>query len=99
MQQLRQVLERGAARSTGGTLIIDENDLTAPGANKTYKEAKQEVVEAFTRDYLEALLARHNGNVSSAAREAGSTTRSQRSRPKPSSANIRTSWEARSRLQ
>jgi DNA-binding NtrC family response regulator len=36
-----------------------------------FKEAKERLVETFTRDYLEALLHRHGGNVSRAARAAG----------------------------
>jgi DNA-binding NtrC family response regulator len=36
-----------------------------------FKEAKAQLVEAFERDYLEALLARHHGNISRAASEAG----------------------------
>ncbi|HRC56387.1 MAG TPA: sigma 54-interacting transcriptional regulator [Kofleriaceae bacterium] len=36
-----------------------------------FKEAKAALVEAFERDYLQALLARHRGNISRAAAEAG----------------------------
>src|SRR6185369_2034707 len=36
-----------------------------------FKEAKAQLVEAFERDYLSALLARHHGNISRAAAEAG----------------------------
>jgi two-component system, NtrC family, response regulator GlrR len=36
-----------------------------------FKEAKAQLVEAFERDYLQALLARHHGNISRAAAEAG----------------------------
>jgi len=36
-----------------------------------FKEAKAQLVEAFERDYLSALLARHHGNISRAASEAG----------------------------
>ncbi|MEO8550446.1 MAG: sigma 54-interacting transcriptional regulator, partial [Kofleriaceae bacterium] len=36
-----------------------------------FKEAKAQLVEAFERDYLEALLLRHHGNISRAAAEAG----------------------------
>jgi DNA-binding NtrC family response regulator len=36
-----------------------------------FKEAKAQLVEAFERDYLRALLARHHGNISRAASEAG----------------------------
>ena len=36
-----------------------------------FKEAKAVLVESFERDYLTALLARHKGNISRAAAEAG----------------------------
>ena len=36
-----------------------------------FKEAKAQLVEAFERDYLIALLERHHGNISRAAAEAG----------------------------
>jgi DNA-binding NtrC family response regulator len=36
-----------------------------------FKEAKAALVEEFERDYLTALLARHRGNISRAAAEAG----------------------------
>jgi len=36
-----------------------------------FKEAKAALVESFERDYLTALLARHKGNISRAAAEAG----------------------------
>ena len=36
-----------------------------------FKEAKEQLVETFTRQYLEALLQRHGGNISAAARVAG----------------------------
>ncbi|MGE5183498.1 MAG: helix-turn-helix domain-containing protein, partial [Acidobacteriota bacterium] len=36
-----------------------------------FKEAKAQLVEAFERDYLTALLAKHHGNISRAAAEAG----------------------------
>jgi DNA-binding NtrC family response regulator len=39
--------------------------------DKPFKEAKALLVEAFERDYLQALLARHHGNISRAAAEAG----------------------------
>src|SRR5690606_23057305 len=36
----------------------------------TFQQAKDVAIEAFERTYLEALLARHGGNISQAAREA-----------------------------
>jgi transcriptional regulator of acetoin/glycerol metabolism len=36
-----------------------------------FKEAKERLVDSFTRDYLEAMLSRHNGNITHAAKAAG----------------------------
>jgi DNA-binding NtrC family response regulator len=45
---------------------------TAPDVlDLPFKEAKAALVETFERDYLTALLARHRGNISRAAAEAG----------------------------
>jgi transcriptional regulator with GAF, ATPase, and Fis domain len=78
VRQLRNVLERAAALAGGGTPVVRSEDLELPSAQVSpsklfelpYKVAKDEMLAQFTRDYLEALLSRHDGNVSSAAREA-----------------------------
>jgi DNA-binding NtrC family response regulator len=44
------------------------SDLT--GGDVTFKDAKERWVSSFERDYIIALLKRHNGNISHAAREA-----------------------------
>jgi two-component system, NtrC family, response regulator GlrR len=54
-----------AAASAGGPLA-DNRVLDLP-----FKEAKGRLVEAFEREYLTHLLARHRGNISRAAQEAG----------------------------
>ncbi len=41
-----------------------------PDVAGTFKDAKEEWVAAFERDYVEALLQRNHGNISHAAREA-----------------------------
>lgn len=43
--------------------------------NMKFRAAKQQVIEKFERTYLEELLARHQGNVTQAAREAGKERR------------------------
>ncbi len=78
VRQLRNVLERAVALAGGGTPIIRSEDVDLPSAQLSpsklfelpYKVAKDEMLAQFTREYLEALLARHGGNVSAAAREA-----------------------------
>jgi len=64
---------------SGSRPAVIESDLTATPAGSTpqavldlpFKEAKAALVEGFERDYLTALLARHRGNISRAASEAG----------------------------
>ena len=42
-----------------------------PEVRSTFQEARHRVLDAFEREYVRALLERHQGNVSAAAREAG----------------------------
>jgi DNA-binding NtrC family response regulator len=79
VRQLRNVLEHAVTLAGDAAPVIRPQDLDVPATFPTgsrvffalpYKEAKGKMVEQFTRDYLEALLARHPGNVSAAAREA-----------------------------
>jgi DNA-binding NtrC family response regulator len=78
VRQLRNVIERAAALAGEGPLVVRSEDLelekeqaAAHGVlNLPYKTAKDEVIARFTKEYLEALLARSGGNVSAAAREA-----------------------------
>lgn len=57
------------------TRALALGDWREPGAasppKPTFQQARQKVLEAFERDYLQALLAHSSGNVSKAAREAG----------------------------
>jgi transcriptional regulator with GAF, ATPase, and Fis domain len=78
VRQLRNVLERAVALAGGGPPVIRPDDLDLPAVQLRparlfelpYKVAKDEMLTQFTREYLETLLARHDGNVSAAAREA-----------------------------
>ncbi len=60
---LAELEPRGEAGGGGAGAAID---LAVP-----FKLAKQRLVDDFDRRYLEALLARHDGNISAAARTAG----------------------------
>jgi two-component system, NtrC family, response regulator GlrR len=78
VRQLRNVVERAVALAGGGPPVVRPEDLDLPSAQISpsklfelpYKVAKDEMLAQFTREYLEAILARHAGNVSAAAREA-----------------------------
>jgi DNA-binding NtrC family response regulator len=74
VRELRNVIERAVklgidpavpARQSG------ERPGTQADINLPYKEAKDNLVMAFERDYLVALMQRNDGNVSQAGREAG----------------------------
>jgi DNA-binding NtrC family response regulator len=75
VRQLRNVLAHAGAVGAG---TIRPADLDTPAARVSpsallrvpYKQAKDQVVAGFTREYMEALLDRHGGNASAAAREA-----------------------------
>jgi len=78
VRELRNVVERASALSRGSDLVLDEtfdrkmtaSGNAAPDLTLPFKEAKAQVVDAFERAYIEALLKRHEGNLSAAARAA-----------------------------
>jgi two-component system, NtrC family, response regulator GlrR len=77
VRELRNLVERSLAGADLETMPTDfpagarthsssENITDLP-----FKEAKERLVESFTKEYLVALLEKCNGNISQAAREAG----------------------------
>jgi len=81
VRELRNVVERALSLGDAALEALGES---MPRAGESelgkqdpqmlelpFKEAKAQLVEAFERDYLTALLARHHGNISRAAAEAG----------------------------
>jgi DNA-binding NtrC family response regulator len=78
-RELRNVIERACALSHGSRLEIDEAleerpARASPGGavdlELPFKDAKGRIIEAFEREYIAALLKRHGGNLSAAARAA-----------------------------
>lgn len=78
-RELRNVVEmavHGAAAKVGlGTCLAlgrirEEAPAPDTGPDKPFKEAKNQLVDQFERDYLAKLLERHGGNISRASREA-----------------------------
>jgi DNA-binding NtrC family response regulator len=76
--ELKSVIER--AVSLSGANLTEPNGAEPPplpskdavvGADLPYKQARAQMIEAFEREYVRALLDRHEGNVSKAARAAG----------------------------
>ncbi len=70
-RELRNVIERAVALSRSKTIepkdLFPEDDLEP----HTFHQAKDHVIADFEQRYVKALLGRHQGNVSGAAREAG----------------------------
>ncbi|MGN6105458.1 MAG: sigma 54-interacting transcriptional regulator, partial [Kofleriaceae bacterium] len=86
VRELRNVVERALSLGASALADLgDGGARPAPAADDEpakrpsnpdvldlpFKEAKAVLVESFERDYLTALLARHKGNISRAATEAG----------------------------
>ncbi len=78
VRQLKNVMERLTALHPGGVLQPDDlaDDLPPTGAacrlsSLPWKEAREQYLAGFELSYAQALLARCDGNVSAAAREAG----------------------------
>ena len=79
--QLRSAVESAVILATDGTVrvrdlpeyVLADAGLVDPQmrADRRFREAKRSVVEAFERSYLEGLLERHGGNVTSAAERSG----------------------------
>lgn len=79
VRELRNVVDRALTLSPDATMFRELRMVVAPAAwdealtvrsDRPFKEAKEEIVEAFERRYLEDVLARHGANVSAAARFA-----------------------------
>ncbi len=80
VRELQNVMRRLCVFSRGDAidmplvqlaLSAGEEDCASAVVNETYKDAKQRVVDAFTRAYVTDLLGRTHGNISEAARLSG----------------------------
>jgi len=80
VRELQNVMERAAVLVDGPTVMsthlpdrlqaLADKD-SAPAEGGSFKQAKQQAVEAFERNFLMDLLRRNEGHMSRAAREAG----------------------------
>ena len=79
VRELRNVLERALVLSPGARDFselklsvggVEKPDALAVHTELPYKDAKDAVLDAFERTYLREVMARHQGNLSAAAREA-----------------------------
>jgi two-component system nitrogen regulation response regulator GlnG len=82
VRELRNVLERACLVGHGDIIDVGELQEAEPDESTLavgvptasldlpYKDAKARLLEGFERDYFKALVDRHGGNVSAAARDA-----------------------------
>ncbi len=70
-RELRNVIERALAVSDHGLVGAEALFGVSAAPASTFHEAKDQLIQSFERRYVKALLDRHHGNVSHAAKEAG----------------------------
>jgi two-component system response regulator AtoC len=78
VRQLKNVMERLTALHPGGVLEPKDLEEDSPNGEAAsslsslpWKDAREQYLASFENSYAQAVLARCNGNVSAAAREAG----------------------------
>jgi two-component system response regulator AtoC len=86
VRELQNVVERAAALADGPTIGVEHlpetlqaldgdsrgsGDVDLLGGNGGFKQAKQEVVRSFERQFLLDLLKRHQGHMGRVAKDAG----------------------------
>ncbi len=80
VRELQNVMERAVSLTDSKIIVpedlpeqirlLEESDSFRCAVKSTYKNAKKDWTDSFEKRYLSALLKRHNGNISKAAREA-----------------------------
>jgi DNA-binding NtrC family response regulator len=79
VRELRSAVERALIMAPGDVIDVDDLLPAAPGRAvakasgdaATFREAKEQVIAQFERDFLQDALRRHGGNVTKAAEEVG----------------------------
>ena len=71
VRELRNIIERAATLTPRPRIEASDLFGLREPARRAFREAKEEVIARFEQRYVEALLRRHDGNISRAAREAG----------------------------
>ncbi|MFQ6043523.1 MAG: sigma-54-dependent transcriptional regulator, partial [Candidatus Poribacteria bacterium] len=81
VRELQNVIERAVSLAEGTVIEPEElpeyirspkkGALRLSYKSDSFKEAKEEIIEAFEKDYLINLLRRHDNNISQAAKTAG----------------------------
>jgi DNA-binding NtrC family response regulator len=84
VRELFNVVQRAVLCSSGQTIVPSDivffNEAVSAKSNleldEGFRRARQQAIEQFERGYVEHILARHGGNVTQAALEAGKERRS-----------------------
>jgi DNA-binding NtrC family response regulator len=80
VRELRSAIEQALLLASGpeitpadlfNTSSTNSNHLPLAGLPASFREAKDQVVETFERDFLQQALQRHGGNITKAAEEVG----------------------------
>jgi DNA-binding NtrC family response regulator len=77
VRELKNVVEAAAVLSVGAEIqaadlrLYSQEQKSEAGFASTFKEAKQQIVETFERDFISRALRRHHGNITRAAEEMG----------------------------
>lgn len=73
VRELRAVIERAVSLESlqGAPASASAGASDVVGGDLPYKQARSQMIEAFEREYVRGLLAKHDGNISKAARVAG----------------------------
>jgi DNA-binding NtrC family response regulator len=75
VRELRNAIERAVHLGAEHAIPMVPSDRAEPiptdAPDLPFKEAKERIIGAFERAYVERLIRRHDGNISAAARDAG----------------------------
>ncbi len=77
VRELKNVIEAAAVLAAGPKIqaadlrLSQQTRMAEPTGSLTFREAKQQVVEAFERDFIGRALRCHHGNITKAAEEMG----------------------------
>ncbi len=81
-RELLNTVQRAAVCASGREIMAEDillstqaSEAETPSQGGTFQAAKQQIIAKFERNYVEGLLARHRGNITQAAREAGKERR------------------------
>ncbi|MGB7292639.1 MAG: sigma-54 dependent transcriptional regulator [Thermodesulfobacteriota bacterium] len=69
VRELENAIERASTLCQSGLIGADQilTESESPAVNESFKEAKTKFITSFERNYIEALLLEHGGNVTKAA--------------------------------